>query len=53
MPTDGLPYETVARDRAAERARCEAEIPGYAEARRHHPTWSEVKEQFGPDLADL
>jgi hypothetical protein len=33
MPTDDLPYEPVARDRAAERTRCEAEIPDYTEAR--------------------
>jgi hypothetical protein len=43
MHPDDIPYEPIARDRAAEGARCESEIPGYAEARRHHPTWSEVK----------
>jgi hypothetical protein len=41
MPTDDLPYEPVARDRATERTRCEAEIPGYAEARREVP-WQAV-----------
>jgi hypothetical protein len=30
---DDMAYEPVVRDRAAERARCEDEIPGYREAR--------------------
>jgi len=28
-----LPYEPIQRDRISERTRCEATIPGYAEAR--------------------
>ena len=41
-------YNPVVRNRAAECARCEAEIPGYREAHRHL-TWSEVRAKY---LAD-
>ncbi len=38
-------YTPVVRDRAAERERCEAEIPGYREE-RHHPTWREIRAEY-------